>query len=118
MKYLIHHSGKGAIVEIPLGASSIEYGRNQEAFAALAARDVEYGADLIQLHEKTSSGVYYDWGLANINGAWFTVIKLPGMSEGEIKAAKGEIRRNHDVVCMDVLRIDQWIPFEWTHHDN
>lgn len=117
LHYLIHSNGKGREIYVSGEADGDEYGRIQEAFATEAhggkapASEWDRWADMIRLHADcvTSNGVRYDWGLASAAGAYFNLIKTPDVTPEQLKAAKNEIRRGHDVVSMHVIRIDEMI---------
>lgn len=65
----------------------------------------DYRASAIRHNEITPSGVLYNWGLANCDGAWFHLLAEPGVTTKEaIASAKAYLKRNRDVVRIDVLR--------------
>jgi len=103
----------GAIVDIPGSYTSDDYARLQEEF-----EKTHGGAftNMISLHshDRTSNGVYYDWGLAGPGGAWFTLIGLPDISRSELTAAAHELRRSRDVVRLNKLRIHKLATFTLT----
>jgi len=114
MMYLIYTSnGIGAFVDVPPGLSSDGYGELQERFVKKHnPRDkYERYAEMVRLwpDHRTANGVYYDWGLAGPDGAWYTVIKTPDITTEQVKEAKRQIRRDGDVVTMSVLRIKRLV---------
>lgn len=117
MKHLIHTTnGVGAIIDVPAGLSSDDYGVVQADFAAkheTSKRDWGKYAEMVALHEhdRVAHGVYYDWGLAGPGGAWFTLIRTPDITVEQLKAAEAEIRRNRDVVRLNWLRLRKMIDY-------
>jgi hypothetical protein len=58
----------------------------------------------IRHHEVTPSGVPFNWGLANCDGAWFHLLVEPGTTKEAIASAKTYLKQTRDVVRIDVLR--------------
>ena len=90
---------------------------DSEAFVAAFGRKKHAHpyANMITLwdDDRTSNGVYYDWGLAGARGASFTVIRLPSNTLCDLRAAVREIRRQRDVVSLHKLtihRLVDWNP--------
>ena len=115
--YLIHWRDKGRIVKVDVSATtSDDFGKMQERFATEAnngkrpAKDWDRHASMSRLRPCDSvNGIPYEWGLAGPEGAWFTLIALPGTTVAEIDAAKRELRATRDVVRVRTLKIKQMI---------
>ena len=113
----------GAIIIVTPEWTSDDYGAVQRAFVAAFGRKQHAHpyANMITLwdDDRTSNGVYYDWGLAGAGGASFTVIRLPSNTLCDLRAAVREIRRQRDVVSLHKLtihRLVDWNPAPFTAH--
>lgn len=115
--YLIHSKGKGRLLQVNVASTTAhDFGRMQENFAVEAnsghrpKHSWDRYASMVQLDpHNTANGVYYDWGLAGPDGAWFALIALPGTSDDDIALAKRVIRQRDDVVRFYVVRIRKMI---------
>jgi hypothetical protein len=58
-------------------------------------------------HDVTSGSapVCFEWGLQNVDGAWFLLLREPHHTDADIEAAKRYLRNNRDVVSMAVERL-------------
>lgn len=112
--YLFHCNGKGAIVDIPHGYTSEQWGKAQDAFVSACGRDPKTGwVDCIHLYSDcVAEGVGYDWELAGPGGASFRLHRMPNHTPEQIEKAKAKLRRDQDVVRMMVLRIKELIDFD------
>lgn len=54
---------------------------------------------------RTKVPVCYEWGLQNINGAWYNLLREPHHTNDDIEQAKSWLRNNQDVVSMRVERL-------------
>lgn len=96
---------RGTVIEIPQGAPGTYYDAIYEAFGG------EYPA-MLGLHESDKAcGVYYDWGLANRDGASYNVLPLPENTPEQVKACTAYIRRHFDVVSLRVIKPKKWVSF-------
>lgn len=125
-RYLIHcptSNGRniGSIIIVPPEWTSDDYGEVQRGFVTAFGRKahahpLDRYADMITLwdHDRTSNGVFYDWGLAGPGGASFTVIRLPSNTLDDLHAAVREIRRQRDVVSLHRLTIHRLVDWDPT----
>ena len=105
-RYIIHANGNGAEIDIPAGTTSDEYGQFHEAFAAkYAAPGVTYASLVKREWDQVIGGVFYDWGLAGPDGAWFEVFQWAENSKEEVQAAVNKLRRDQDVVRLHVTKL-------------
>lgn len=110
--YLIHHNGKGRVIELDTGATSAEeFGRLQLEFAIEAgAKGPREYADMDRLYpDQKREGIYYDWELAGPDGASYRLFVLPGTDPEAVKKAKATIRHEGDVVRLYTVRIRELI---------
>ena len=56
--------------------------------------------------DETDNGVAFDWGYANINGAYFILLREPKHTDEDIAKAKAFLKRNRDVVSIRVEKMD------------
>jgi hypothetical protein len=56
-------------------------------------------------HDKTSNGMYFVYDLCCDGGSFCLIAEADRHTPEMIRAAKGEIRHNHDVVSLRVLRL-------------
>lgn len=54
----------------------------------------------------TKNGVVFDWELANINGAAFTLIREPHHTDADMQLAEHHLRSNHDVVSLSIAYLE------------
>ena len=109
--FLLGH--KAALAHIPGSTSSDEWGNLQRSFArACGSKDPsqEFVTCITLWPDQCREGVYYSWGLANSDGAWYEVYRMPHQSTEEVKACRNSIRRSQDVVSMTTHRIAEWLP--------
>jgi hypothetical protein len=111
--YLFHCEGVGAIVNIPDKYTSEQWGVAQDAFICELGHDPTVTwIDCIQLYpDYIAEGVRYTWHLAGPDGARFWLIKMPDTTAEQIERAKAKLRRDQDVVRIDVIRIKKMVEF-------
>lgn len=114
MKYLLHCSGIGAIIEMPRDKPSEYWGEVQDSFISRCGYDPTVTwCDMVRLYpDHVIEGVTYDWELAGPAGASYRLHRMPDHTQEQIDAAKAKIRRDQDVVRMSVLRIKKLIEFK------
>jgi len=113
-RYLIHHNGKGRIVDVDDRAMTADdFGRMQQAFATEARggrppKDVyDTYADMLPLYpHAVACGLPYHEEICSASGASFVVVAGPDATPEQVKAAKEYIRRAWDVVQLSVLRYE------------
>lgn len=49
--------------------------------------------------------VCYEWGLQNIDGAWFRLLREPHHTDQDMDVAKCHLRNSRDVVSLTVERL-------------
>lgn len=55
----------------------------------------------------TTNGVPFDTGLAGADGAWFTLLQLPGVDVDDLMIAAEEIHHQRDVVgTIGIARVE------------
>jgi len=54
---------------------------------------------------ETPVPVCYEWGLQNVNGAWYNLLREYHHTNDDIERAKSWLRNNQDVVSMRVERL-------------
>ena len=105
-RYIIHGNGNGAEIDIPAETTSEEYG---EIFAAFTAQHgkpgVSYSSVVKIDRNQVIGGIFYEWGLAGPNGAWYELFQWPENSDADVKAAEGKLRREQDVVRLRVITL-------------
>ncbi|MFA5340331.1 MAG: hypothetical protein WC332_01000 [Clostridia bacterium] len=115
-KYLIHYKGVGRLIELSTRETTSEqFGEMQRSFANEVGKNEKDWpfADMIRLYpDQVQNGVFYSWGLASADGAWFNLIALPDTLPEQIEQAKKQIRYNQDVVSMSVTRINKLLQEE------
>lgn len=112
-KYLLRYNGFGRVVEIPSSTTSEEWGRIESSFATECRNGkppkVVYDtyADAISLHpdQVTPNGIPYQWELANQDGGWYRLLVFGSQGKKEVEEAKQYLRRQYDVVKLEVLRV-------------
>jgi hypothetical protein len=114
--YLIHWKGIGRIVKLdPRITTAEDYAAIQEKFA----KEANHGktpddrwdryADMPRLdYSLTANGIPYNFDLCR-DGGMFMLYKTPDKTNDQIAVAKKEIRRDHDVVSLNVLVIKKMI---------
>lgn len=100
-KYLIFAGHHAAIIDLPYGLSSDDYGRLQDWFAKLTNGDSYSSMRSLDEQERVGE-VYYYWELAGPGGASFELFKFPETSAESAQKAEDHIRRNQDVVRLAV----------------
>ena len=106
MRYIVHSNGKGAEVEIPRGLSAEQWGEIHEAFAAkYGPKGVNYASFTSYDAQQVINGVFYNWGLASRDGAYFEVFQWPENSDADVKFAVNKLRRDQDVVSLWVTKL-------------
>lgn len=108
----------GTIIETRPEWTSGDYGAIQDAFEKQHGRGGKHVfVEMLHLCEwDRIAGVYYDWGLAGPDGAWFTVINTPDVTPEMLKACVREIRTNRDCVRLHKLTIPKLVEFDPTPH--
>ena len=104
---------KAALASIPRDVTSREWGELQRAFAAACgARDPdrEYVGCVTLYPDQYHAGVFYAWGPAGPDGAWFELYQLPHHTEADIKRCRNHLRASRDVASMVVRRVSEWVP--------
>ncbi len=125
MKYLIYTQKSryhiGAIIDIPANWTSDDYGECQRQFCLEYGEQPKGGhsrgyAEMVRLREtdKTPNGIYFDWGLAGPDGAWFHLIILPDTTTGEAQIAEQYLRRERDVVRLQRLHVHEIVKWHWS----
>lgn len=119
MRYLIHDSNQGAIIDIPSGLSGDGYGLLQALFVATYSPDkqIDHPLDkvaiLVSLYDDNKVGpVHFDYGLSGASGASFDVVILPENTADEVKAAVSYIRNERDAVSINKIRIKKLHDFQ------
>ena len=120
---LMFFGRKGALIEMPVGASSDYYGKVQREFALLAGadKDAKEGfrdfAEMRSLYpDQVAEGVYYHEELAGSSGSSFQLFKLPNVTPEQLDKAKAKLCRERDVVRLHVVRIDEILPYAMPSH--
>jgi len=54
---------------------------------------------------ETKVPVYFEWGLQNINGAWYNLLREQHHTNDDIERAKTWLRNTQDVVSLRVERL-------------
>lgn len=54
---------------------------------------------------ETKVPVYFEWGLLNMDGAWYNLLREPHHTNDDIERAKSWLRNTQDVVSMKVERL-------------
>lgn len=54
---------------------------------------------------ETSVPVYFEWGLQNINGAWYNLLREQHHTNDDVERAKTWLRNTQDVVSLRVERL-------------
>lgn len=115
MRYLLHHNGIGAIIDMPRGKPSEYWAAVTNAFIRTAGgnpSDPFAWCDMIHLYpERVAEGVTYDEELAGSGGASFRLHRMPEHTPDQISMAKAKLRRDRDVVHMSVIHINKLIEF-------
>jgi len=102
-RYLIESNGKGRLIDVPSGLDSDEYGRLQTAFASEAGGAEKYASMWPLWNHQQHNGVYWDEELAGPGGCSFLVFKFPQHDADVIAQVVSKLRRERDVVELEVL---------------
>ncbi len=118
MSYIIHANGKGAVIDIPAETTSEQYGEIHEAFAQqYGKRGVPFASIVKQWPTQVIRGVFYNWGLAGADGAYYELFQFPDNSDEDVKFAEDKIRREQDVVRLHIIKLDR-VQFELPAYKN
>lgn len=105
-RYIIHTNGKGCEIDIPGGLSSEQWGQIHEAFAKQYGKRGSMSVSFVKHDtQQVINGVFYDWGLAGPDGAWYDVFWWPEHSPGDVADAVSKLRRDQDVVRLNVITL-------------
>lgn len=103
-KYLIFSGKTAAIVEVPIGFTSDQYGDLQDRYSAKYG-DERGGSSMRRLTwDCCYEGVWYDWELAGPDGASFEVFQFPNTPAGSVTATVKHLKVSRDVVRLVVKR--------------
>lgn len=111
MTYIIHGNGKGAEIDIPAETTSEQYGEIFAAFTAQHGKRDSYASVVKIDRQQVIGGVFYDWGLAGPDGAWYELFQWDENSNEDVKAAEDKLRREQDVVRLRVIQLKR-VAFE------
>jgi hypothetical protein len=103
---------KAAIVDIPPNYSAADWDKAFDDFATRCKKKGHIPAVHTLYEDQKHYGVYYSWGLANIDGAWFIVHPLPDTDPEDVKRCVSKIRNEQDVVRLHVRPVKQWVEFK------
>ena len=59
----------------------------------------------IRFGDVTDNGIAFEWGLAGMEGAWFTLLPEDCHTALDVEKAKKELRSQRDVVTLRIERI-------------
>lgn len=112
---LIGRFGRGAkiVLKVRYSPSAEDWAHNLNRFARLlkAVDDPIVVFDIDEQEKR--NGVYFRWGLAGPDGAWYEFLQTPETKPDDLKAAIAHIKRTQDVVRHSVARVRAWVDFEW-----
>lgn len=103
----------GALVHIPCWAKPNDYERMETAFRKAIGIKDDYEPVVMwalgQMQEVL--GIQYHQSL-RVGGCVFTLFQYPSTPDIEVSAAKRHLRRNRDVMRIEVRRIQRWVKVE------
>jgi len=114
-KYLIHYKGKGRIIELNTRETTADkFGDIKQSFAhevGVKSKSVyDSYAEIIRLYpDQIKNGVFYSWGLASADGAWFNLVALPDTTKEQLDKTRKELLDEQDVVSLSITRIQALI---------
>ena len=103
---------KAAVVDIPPNYSTDDWAKALDAFAVRCKKKDHIPAVHTLYEDQRHFGVYYSWGLANINGAWFIIHPMPDTDPEDVKRCVSKLRNEQDVVRLHVRPVKQWVEFK------
>ena len=109
---LFQIGSKAARIDIPPDYSAGQWSRAIAAFREVCRRPADSHVEVHTLHEdQRHFGVYYSWGLANSDGAWFIVHGFPENTKEDVQRCARKIRTEQDVVRLRIMTVKQWVDF-------
>lgn len=119
-RYLLYHDRTGRIIELETRTTSsqrFEELRKEFLIAKNSNPNLCYRVSAIRLDQNSSffvdrartKQVFYDWGLAGPDGAWYNLIRMPGITMSDIFTARRILRATRDVTYLWTTHIDKLI---------